>query len=42
MRALVKALKRQYQAGNITIDELKVMMGMGKITQEELNYIIEQ
>lgn len=41
MRAFVKALKRQYQSGNITVQQLEVLLENNKITIDEFNWIID-
>lgn len=42
MRILVESLKRLYDTGRVTKEELLERVANGKITQEEYNYITSQ
>lgn len=41
MRTLVESLRRLYAAGKITVEKLLEMEAEGKISNDELNYILE-
>ena len=42
MRILVESLKRLYESGRVTKDELLDRVASGKISQEEYEYITSQ
>ena len=42
MRILVKSLKRLYESGRVTKDELPDRVASGKISPEEYEYITSQ
>lgn len=42
MRTLVKSLQRLYAASKITAEKIREMKDAGTITQEEMEYILEE
>lgn len=40
MRTLVESLKRLYDAGRLTLEQIQERLEKGTITQEEYDYIV--
>lgn len=40
MRTLVESLKRLYEAGRLTLEQVQERLAKGTITQEEYDYIV--
>lgn len=40
MRTLVESLKRLYESGRLTLEQIQARLEKGTITQEEFDYIV--